>query len=116
MSIMDLLNRVVGVTDYRQSIAWIGTVGIAIGVSVATYLRVGQTQKTDNELRKKVDVLFVENADRVNPVDVREEVYKLQKQLNDVSVDYQTRLDDLKFEIKTTRESIFKANPDLTPP
>lgn len=116
MSIMDLLNRVVGVTDYRQSIAWVGTVGIAIGVSVATYFRVGQTQQEDRELREKVDVLFVENADRVNPVDVREEVYKLQEQLDKVTVDYQTRLDDLKFEIKTTRESIFAANPDLTLP
>ena len=73
---MKILNKIVGVDDVKQSIAWVGTVGLCLLVSVAIYVRVGQfteiEQERDSKTEKILSLMMEGSGDgrRVNPVDV----------------------------------------------
>ena len=73
---MKILNKIVGVDDVKQSIAWIGTVGLCLLVSVAIYVRIGQftevEQERDSKTEKILSLMMEGSGDgsRVNPVDV----------------------------------------------
>jgi len=89
MSIMKILNKIVGVDDVKQSIAWIGTVGLCLLVSVAIYVRVGQFTKVEQERDSKTEKilsLMMEGSgdgSRVNPVDVLTELKVMDARLEE---------------------------------
>lgn len=86
-----LLNILIGVTDIRQSIAWFGSVGVAIGITGAIYIRLGQYIEVDavrsTEERQEIDRLKTmiepwnepaKDAGKIiYPADVRQEVLRL---------------------------------------
>ena len=105
--IKDMLNRLVGVTDIKQSIAWFGSVGVAIGITVAIYIRLGQYIAIQNiratEERQEIDRLKTmiepwnepsKDAGKIiYPADVRKEVLILQKQVKDLKIELEAATD-----------------------
>ena len=89
MSIMKILNKIVGVDDVKQSIAWIGTVGLCLLVSVAIYVRFGQfteIEKVRDADTAKILSLMMEGSgddQRVNPIDVLSELKAMNTKLKE---------------------------------
>ena len=86
---MKILNKIVGVDDVKQSIAWIGTVGLCLLVSVAIYVRFGQfteIEKVRDADTAKILSLMMEGSgdgSRVNPVDVLNELKSMDAKLEE---------------------------------
>ena len=86
---MKILNKIVGVDDVKQSIAWIGTVGLCLLVSVAIYVRIGQftevEQERDAKTAKILSLMMEGSGDgqRVNPVDVLSELKVMDARLEE---------------------------------
>ena len=89
MSIMKILNKIVGVDDVKQSIAWVGTVGLCLLVSVAIYVRFGQFTEIekvrDADTAKILSLMMEDSGDdqRVNPIDVLSELKVMEAKLEE---------------------------------
>ena len=86
---MKILNKIVGVDDVKQSIAWVGTVGLCLLVSVAIYVRFGQfteIEKVRDADTAKILSLMMEGSDggrRVNPIDVLDKLKTIDTKLKE---------------------------------
>jgi len=89
MSIIKILNKIVGVDDVKQSIAWVGTVGLCLLISIAIYVRIGQYNESEQErdvMTEKILSLMMEGSgdgQRVNPVDVLSELKVMEAKLEE---------------------------------
>jgi len=88
MSIIKILNKIVGVDDVKQSIAWVGTVGLCLLISVAIYVRIGEFTEIEQERDSKTEKILSlmmegsEDGSRINPIDVLSELKIIDAKLN----------------------------------
>ena len=126
MTVASMLNKIIGVDDIKQSVAWIGSVGLCIGLVGAFYVRLGQfveaeairdVAEAEYDLQERQDIAELkamiepwnetgDDGTIVYPADTIREIRELQEQVKQLHLEMADRTRDRVFKSEIKPEAL----------